>query len=118
MAIVTELFKTRNDGVNLNRTYSDLGMQILQVETGNVYSEAIDVEGAPYTYIEYEEPEVEESVDADALDPEDTNPEVEEGVDESTIMTRAQLTEKVSELEAQNAMLMDCLLEMSEAVYA
>lgn len=111
MAIVTELFRTRNDGVNLYRTYSDEDKQILQVETGIVYDEAIDVEGAPYTYVEYEEP-----VDTD--DPEDTNPEVEEGTDESSVMTRAELTEKVTELEEQNAMLMECLLEMSETVYA
>lgn len=52
MAIVTELFKTRNDGVKLFRTYSDEGKQILQNETGIVYDEAIDVEGTPYTYSE------------------------------------------------------------------
>lgn len=52
MAIVTELFKTRNDGVKLFRTYSDEGKQLLQNETGIVYDEAIDVEGAPYTYSE------------------------------------------------------------------
>ena len=52
MEIVTELFKTRNDGVKLYRTYSDEGRQLLQVETGIVYDEAIDVEGAPYTYEE------------------------------------------------------------------
>lgn len=96
MAIVTELFKTRNDGVKLYRTYSDLGMQILQVETGIVYDEAIDVEGAPYTYVEYEEP---------TDDPEDTNPEIPEGedVNDSTVMTRAELTNKVAELEEQLA---------------
>ena len=55
MAIVKELFKTRNDGVKLYRTYSDIGRQILQVETGIVYDEAIDVEGAPYTYTESDE---------------------------------------------------------------
>lgn len=52
MAIVTELYKTRNDGVKLFRTYSDEGKQLLQNETGIVYDEAIDVEGAPYTYSE------------------------------------------------------------------
>lgn len=93
MAIVTELFKTRNDGVNLYRTYSDLGMQILQVETGNIYYEAIDVEGAPYTYVEYEEP---------TDDPEDTTPEIpEDSTNDSSILTRAELTNKVAELEEQ-----------------
>lgn len=116
MAIVTELFKTRKDGVNLFRTYSDLGMQILQVETGNVYDEAIDVEGAPYAYTEYEEPE--EPVDPETADPEDLAPEIPEDSAESEILTRAELTAKVSELEEQNTMLLECLLEMSEAVYA
>lgn len=50
--IVKEEFKTRADGVKLFRTYSDEGKQILQNETGIVYDEAIDVEGAPYTYSE------------------------------------------------------------------
>ena len=55
MAIVTEYFKTREDGVVLNRTYSDAGFYILQNETGIEYSEAVDVEGAPYTYTETDE---------------------------------------------------------------
>ena len=114
MAIVKELFMTRADGMNLYRTYSDEGKQILQVETGAVYGEAIDVEGAPYTYMEYEEPNEPEFPE----DPEDTNPEIGEGEEESTIMTRAELTAKVNELEEQNAMLLECLLEMSETIYA
>lgn len=55
MAIVTEYFMTRKDGVVLNRTYSDGGFYILQNETGVKYSEAVDVEGAPYTYTETDE---------------------------------------------------------------
>ena len=50
--IVTEYFMTRKDGVVLNRTYSDGGFYILQNETGIEYDEAVDVEGAPYTYSE------------------------------------------------------------------
>lgn len=52
MAIITEYYKTRGDGVRLNRTYSDQDLMIRQVETGNVFDSAIDVEGAPYTYEE------------------------------------------------------------------
>ena len=52
MAIVTEYYKTRGDGVRLVRTYSDQDLMIRQVQTGNIYGEAIDVEGAPYTYEE------------------------------------------------------------------
>lgn len=50
--IVREEYMTRKDGVRLFRTYSDEGKDILQNETGIVYSEAIDVENAPYTYSE------------------------------------------------------------------
>lgn len=47
-----DYYMRRNDGVVLYRSYSDEGYFIQQVETGNVYSEAIDVDGAPYTYEE------------------------------------------------------------------
>ena len=53
--IVKEEFKTRGDGVKLFRTYSDEGKKIIQNETGIEYSEAIDVENAPYTYSESDE---------------------------------------------------------------
>lgn len=52
--IVKEFYKTRNDGVNLYRTYSDQGLQIKQIETGIIYDEAIDIENASYTYVETE----------------------------------------------------------------
>ena len=51
-----EFYRTRKDGVNLYRTYSDSNMYIRQVETGAEYSEAIDVEDAPYTYEETDTP--------------------------------------------------------------
>lgn len=54
--IVNEYFKTRADGVKLYRTYSDSGLKIVQNETGATYDEAIDVEDAPYTYSESDEP--------------------------------------------------------------
>lgn len=50
--IVREFYTTRKDGVKLFKTYSDSNMYISQVETGIEYSEAIDVEDAPYTYEE------------------------------------------------------------------
>jgi len=58
-----EFYKTRNDGVNLFLTYSDEGMYILQLETNTKYTDAIDVENAPYTYIETNEPIEEETVE-------------------------------------------------------
>lgn len=54
--IVREFYRTRKDGVNLYRTYSDEGFYILQNETNIEYDEAIDVEGAPYTYSETDKP--------------------------------------------------------------
>ena len=51
-----EFYAQRKDGVKLYRTYSDAGMMIRQNETGVEYIEAIDVEGAPYTYTETETP--------------------------------------------------------------
>ena len=53
--IVKEFYKTRYDGVKLNRIYSNAGVYIKQVETGNVYTEAIDIENANFTYIETDE---------------------------------------------------------------
>lgn len=50
--IVREHYKTRTDGVELYKTYSDAGYLIRQVETGAEYDEAIDVDGAPHTYTE------------------------------------------------------------------
>lgn len=58
--IVKEFYKTRKDGVNLYRTYSDENFKILQVETGNIYDEAIDIETANFTYEETNE-KIEES---------------------------------------------------------
>ena len=40
----------------LIRTYSDAGMKIRQVETGNVYDEAVDVLPLRYSYEETSEP--------------------------------------------------------------
>lgn len=53
--IVKVYHRTRADGVKLYKTYSDTGKRLIQNETGNVYDEAIDIEGAPYTYTESDE---------------------------------------------------------------
>lgn len=52
MAIVREFYKTRKDGVNLYRTYSNEGYMIHKLNTEEIYSEAIDVENAPFEYEE------------------------------------------------------------------
>lgn len=51
---VQEFYKTRADGVKLYRTYSDRGLMIQKVGTDEVYSAAIDIEGAPFAYKETE----------------------------------------------------------------
>lgn len=53
--IVKEFYRIREDGVRLYRTYSDENYKIMQIETGIIYDEAIDVENAEYTYEETEE---------------------------------------------------------------
>lgn len=50
--IVKELYTTRKDGVKLYKVYSDADYYIRQIETGNIYEYAIDVETATYTYEE------------------------------------------------------------------
>ena len=55
MALVRELYITRKDGVRLFKTYSNENKYIKQLPTGIIYSEAIDVETAPYTYEETNE---------------------------------------------------------------
>ena len=52
--IVTEYYMTREDGVVLNRTYSDLGMMIER--DGVRYSEAVDPAELGRTYTETDEP--------------------------------------------------------------
>lgn len=54
--VVNEFYRTREDGVKLYRSYSDRDMMIRQDQTGNEYSEAIDVENAGNTYTETENP--------------------------------------------------------------
>ena len=66
MAIVTEYFMTRSDGVVLNRTFSDSGMMIER--DGVRYSEAVDPAELGRTYTETDEPiegYTDEATDAD-----------------------------------------------------
>ena len=44
-----------NERTDLERHYSDCGKMVLQVETGAVYSDAVDVYPCRYTYKETEE---------------------------------------------------------------
>lgn len=72
--VIKEYYLTRTDGVKLYRNYSDKNVYIKQDQTGIEYTEAIDVENAPYTYTETDKPIEGETTDtiiqqkADALD--------------------------------------------------
>lgn len=62
--IKREFYKTRKDGVNLYRTYSDEQFKIRKIGTDEIYDEAIDVENAPFEYEETTEKiEVEEQTE-------------------------------------------------------
>ena len=43
--IVQEIYETLSDGKHLIRTYSDAGFKIRQIETQDIYDEAIDLGG-------------------------------------------------------------------------
>ena len=66
--IVTEYFKTRGDGVVLNRTYSDKGMMIER--DGVRYSDAIDPAELNRQYTETDEP-----IDTDGESPNEATAE-------------------------------------------
>lgn len=51
------------------RHYSDSGLMVRQVETGNLYEDAVDIMPCPYTYEETETPIPDTEIDAqEALD--------------------------------------------------
>lgn len=52
------------------------------------------------------------------VDPEDESPQIPEDVPEETILTRAELTQRIESLEEQNEFLQNCILEMSEIIYS
>lgn len=60
------IVETIPDHPGLVRRYSDIGKSLLQEQTGAIYGEAIDVEDAPYTYVEVDGPS-EEIDDSEAL---------------------------------------------------
>lgn len=66
-----EFFMKRADGINLYLTYSDENKYIMQMDTGIIYEDAVDVENSPHTYeetdeiINFEEKEVNEYGDND-----------------------------------------------------
>lgn len=61
--LVKEFYRTREDGVNLYRNYSDENFKIRQIQTDVLYDEAIDVEDSIYTYEETDIPIEDEAED-------------------------------------------------------
>lgn len=53
---------------NRERRYSDQGVMIRQVETGNLYEDAVDIIPCPYTYEETDEPIPPDEMEATAED--------------------------------------------------
>ena len=64
--IQKEFYRTREDGVDLYRTYSDRDMKIQKDGTEQMYDEAIDVADSGYTYTETDIPIEREEEDEQA----------------------------------------------------
>lgn len=60
--IITEFYRTREDGVDLERTYSDANVKIENTETGEQFDEVINPVGSGRTYKETDIP-IEETDD-------------------------------------------------------
>lgn len=65
MAIVKEFYRTRKDGINLYKIYSNVNLYIHKIGTEEIYTEVIDIENAPYEYEETEEEIKKEEEDAE-----------------------------------------------------
>lgn len=50
--MIMEEKATLNNGTVLIRRYSDAGVKLIQTPTGVMYDSAVDVENAPYVYVE------------------------------------------------------------------
>ena len=61
--VVKEFYETREDGVNLYKTYSDKNVMIQKVGTDEVYEYAVDVESNNFQYVETNTPIVYNSDD-------------------------------------------------------
>ena len=65
--IIKEFYRTRQDGVNLFKTYSDKNVYIQKVGTDEVYDIAIDIEGAYYTYVELTDKPIEKETEIEEV---------------------------------------------------
>lgn len=82
--IIVENLGPREDGIILYRRYSDKGVMLLQVETGVMYEDPVDVENAPYTYEETDvfinEDAADENVESDEISAEEFMALIEEAL--------------------------------------
>lgn len=53
--VITEFYRTREDRINLYKTYSNENYKIKQIQTGNIYNSAIDIENSGFSYEETSE---------------------------------------------------------------
>lgn len=65
--IVKEFYSIRKDGVNLYETYSTENLYIKKVGTEEIYDRVVDVENAPYEYIETDQEIIEENAENQAI---------------------------------------------------
>lgn len=50
MTVIRTEYGKLKSGKKLIRVYSDLGLKLIQLPTGILYNDAIDVEGSKYVY--------------------------------------------------------------------
>ena len=50
MTVIRTEYGKLKSGKKLIRVYSDLGVKLIQIPSGNFYDDAIDVEGSGYVY--------------------------------------------------------------------
>ena len=61
--VIKEFFRTREDGINLFISYSDQDFYIIKDGTSEKYENAVDIEGALYTYSETDEKIIKKGAD-------------------------------------------------------
>lgn len=77
MAIIEDILSTDENGVSLIKRYSDQGFLLLQLDTGEMYGEAIDLNTANKVYEETDIPMEKDNEENESIDEED-NSEIEE----------------------------------------
>lgn len=50
--IIREFFETRDDGINLFISYSNLNFKIQNIQSGEIYDNAVDIENSTNQYQE------------------------------------------------------------------